>query len=131
MKSKQFNYKNVLKVMFKILLLIVSILTLTLFINSCSMIKKGSKVSEENLINYFITEDNNYSVKFRENKTGIFTDFKKNNLIRFDWKYDSGTALCSYYENQNEEKIKELVFNFIDQKILYLRNYNLILVLYE
>lgn len=131
MKSKQFNYKNALKVMFKILLLIVSILTLTLFINSCSMIKKGSKVSEENLINYFITEDNNYSVKFRENKTGIFTDFKKNNLIRFDWKYDSGTALCSYYENQNEEKIKELVFNFIDQKILYLRNYNLILVLYE
>ncbi len=131
MKSKQFNYKNVLKVMFKILLLIVSILTLTLFINSCSMIKKGSKVSEENLINYFITEDNNYSVEFRENKTGIFTDFNKNNLIRFDWKYDSGTALCSYYENQNEEKIKELVFNFIDQKILYLRNYNLILVLYE
>ena len=131
MKSKQFNYKNVLKVMFKILLLIVSILTLTLFINSCSMIKKGSKVSEENLINYFITEDNNYSVKFRENKTGIFTDFNKNNLIRFDWKYDSGTALCSYYENQNEEKIKELVFNFIDQKILYLRNYNLILVQYE
>ena len=131
MKSKQFNYKNVLKVMFKILLLIVSILILTLFINSCSMIKKGSKVSEENLINYFITEDNNYSVKFRENKTGIFTDFNKNNLIRFDWKYDSGTALCSYYENQNEEKIKELVFNFIDQKILYLRNYNLILVLYE
>lgn len=95
------------------------------------MIKKGSKVSEENLINYFITEDNNYSVKFRENKTGIFTDFNKNNLIRFDWKYDSGTALCSYYKNQNEEKIKELVFNFIDQKILYLRNYNLILVLYE
>ncbi len=95
------------------------------------MIKKGSKVSEENLINYFITEDNNYSVKFRENKTGIFTDFNKNNLIRFDWKYDSGTALCSYYENQNEEKIKELVFNFIDQKILYLRNYNLILVQYE
>ena len=131
MKSKQFNYKNVLKVMLKILLLIVSILTLTLFINSCSMIKKGSKVSEENLINYFITEDNNYSVKFRENKTGIFTDFNKNNLIRFDWKYDSGTALCSYYENQNEEKIKELVFNFIDQKILYLRNYNLILVQYE
>ena len=131
MKSKQFNYKNVLKVMFKILLLIVSILTLNLFINSCSMIKKGSKVSEENLINYFITEDNNYSVKFRENKTGIFTDFNKNNLIRFDWKYDSGTALCSYYENQNEEKIKELVFNFIDQKILYLRNYNLILVQYE
>lgn len=131
MKSKQFNYKNVLKVMFKILLLIVSILILTLFINSCSMIKKGSKVSEEILINYFITEDNNYSVKFRENKTGIFTDFNKNNLIRFDWKYDSGTALCSYYENQNEEKIKELVFNFIDQKILYLRNYNLILVQYE
>lgn len=131
MKSKQFNYKNVLKVMFKILLLIISILILTLFINSCSMIKKGSKVSEENLINYFITEDNNYSVKFRENKTGIFTDFNKNNLIRFDWKYDSGTALCSYYENQNEKKIKELVFNFIDQKILYLRNYNLILVLYE
>lgn len=131
MKSKQFNYKNVLKVMFKILLLIVSILTLTLFINSCSMIKKGSKVSEENLINYFITEDNNYSVKFRENKTGIFTDFNKNNLIRFDWKYDSGTALCSYYENQNEEKIKALVFNFINQKVLYLRNYNLILVLYE
>lgn len=131
MKSKQFNYKNVLKVMFKILLLIISILILTLFINSFSMIKKGSKVSEENLINYFITEDNNYSVKFRENKTGIFTDFKKNNLIRFDWKYDSGTALCSYYENQNEEKIKELVFNFIDQKILYLRNYNLILVQYE
>lgn len=131
MKSKQFNYKNVLKVMFKILLLIVSILTLTLFINSCSMIKKGSKVSEENLINYFITEDNNYSVKFRENKTGIFTDFNKNNLIRFDWKYDSGTALCSYYENQNNNKIKELVFNFIDQKVLYLRNYNLILVLYE
>ena len=131
MKSKQFNYKNVLKVMLKILLLIVSILTLNLFINSCSMIKKGSKVSEENLINYFITEDNNYSVKFRENKTGIFTDFNKNNLIRFDWKYDSGTALCSYYENQNEEKIKELVFNFIDQKILYLRNYNLILVQYE
>lgn len=95
------------------------------------MIKKGSKVSEENLINYFITEDNNYSVKFRENKTGIFTDFKKNNLIRFDWKYDSGTALCSYYENQNDNKIKELVFNFIDQKILYLRNYNLILVQYE
>lgn len=131
MKSKQFNYKNVLEVMFKILLLIVSILTLTLFINSCSMIKKGSKVSEENLINYFITEDNNYSVKFRENKTGIFTDFNKNNLIRFDWKYDSGTALCSYYENQNDNKIKELVFNFIDQKVLYLRNYNLILVLYE
>ena len=131
MKSKQFNYKNVLKVMLKILLLIVSILTLTLFINSCSMIKKGSKVSEENLINYFITEDNNYSVKFRENKTGIFTDFNKNNLIRFDWKYDSGTALCSYYENQNDNKIKELVFNFIDQKVLYLRNYNLILVLYE
>lgn len=131
MKSKQFNYKNALKVMFKILLLIVSILTLTLFINSCSMIKKGSKVSEENLINYFITEDNNYSVKFRENKTGIFTDFKKNNLIRFDWKYNSGTALCSYYKNQNDNKIKELVFNFIDQKILYLRNYNLILVQYE
>ena len=131
MKSKQFNYKNVLKVMLKILLLIVSILTLTLFINSCSMIKKGSKVSEENLINYFITEDNNYSVKFRENKTGIFTDFNKNNLIRFDWKYDSGTALCSYYENQNDNKIKELVFNFIDQKVLYLRNYNLILVQYE
>lgn len=131
MKSKQFNYKNVLKVMFKILLLIISILILTLFINSCSMIKKGSKVSEENLINYFITEDNNYSVKFRENKTDIFTDFNKNNLIRFDWKYDSGTALCSYYENQNEEKIKALVFNFINQKVLYLRNYNLILVLYE
>ena len=131
MKSKQFNYKNVLKVMFKILLLIISILILTLFINSCSMIKKGSKVSEENLINYFITEDNNYSVKFRENKTGIFTDFNKNNLIRFDWKYDSGTALCSYYENQNDNKIKELVFNFIDQKVLYLRNYNLILVQYE
>ena len=131
MKSKQFNYKNVLKVMFKILLLIISILILTLFINSCSMIKKGSKVSEENLINYFITEDNNYSVKFRENKTGIFTDFNKNNLIRFDWKYDSGTALCSYFENQNDNKIKELVFNFIDQKILYLRNYNLILVQYE
>lgn len=130
--------KKVITIILKILLLIVSILVITFFFTSAGLIKDCSVYLEDKIINVFVSADMKKMVNFSDDHTGIFNDTESSKIINFEWEYNSGTAICSYEEiesqtSDQEEIVKNynLTFSFIEEKIIYLRQYNLLLGLYE
>ena len=117
-------------IILKILLLIISIITLTMFIHSCSLMSQYAHVNQIILIdNSFISQDNDYILHFTENKGSLksqATDYS----IDFSYEYNSGMAICSYYESYiNDEggivtEEKKITFQFIQNTILYCQQLN-------
>ena len=106
----------------KIVLLIITILIGSLFVNSCSLL--NSYPNDFNVVNKkYISEDNNYVVTFKET-TGILKNKETKISIDFDYYYDSGIIVGSYehiVESDDGIKIenKELVFSYIEEEIIY------------
>ncbi len=129
--------KKAISIIIKILFLIVSILVITFFFTSASLIKDCSTYPEDKIVNVFISADNKKIVNFSDDHTGIFNDNEASKTINFNWEYNSGTAIAVYQEidsqTSDQEIVKEytLTFSFIEEKIIYLRQYNLLLGLYE
>ena len=118
--------------MLKIFVGIGVVLTSSMFINSCSMIKGQSKTNIEEIQNSeYISESNKYLVSFKEDK-GFIRENENKQTINFDYSYDSGIILCRYEEEYIDEeevkyKEKKLSFVIIQDEILYLRQKNILL----
>ena len=123
---------KIIKNMLKIFVGIGVVLTSSMFINSCSMIKGQSKTNIEEIQNSeYISESNKYLVSFKEDK-GFIRENENKQTINFDYSYDSGIILCRYTEEiitDSEVKYKEkkLSFVIIQDEILYLRQKNILL----
>lgn len=122
---------KIIKNMLKIFVGIGVVLTSSMFINSCSMIKGQSKTNIEEIQNSeYISESNKYLVSFKEDK-GFIRENENKQTINFDYSYDSGIILCRYTEEiitDSEVKYKEkkLSFLIIQDEILYLRQKNIL-----
>lgn len=122
---------KIIKNMLKIFVGIGVVLTSSMFINSCSMIKGQSKTNIEEIQNSeYISESNKYLVSFKEDK-GFIRENENKQTINFDYSYDSGIILCRYTEEiitDSEVKYKEkkLSFVIIQDEILYLRQKNIL-----
>ncbi len=123
---------KIIKNMLKIFVGIGVVLTSSMFINSCSMIKGQSKTNIEEIQNSeYISESNKYLVSFKEDK-GFIRENENKQTINFDYSYDSGIILCRYTEEiitDSEVKYKEkkLSFVLIRESIIYLRQKNILL----
>ena len=106
----------------KVIILILTLLIGSLFVNSCSLI--NSYPQDFSVTNKaYISEDNNYVLKFKETN-GTLRNKKTDIIIEFDYYYDSGIIIGNYEEivEKNNEKIienKELVFAYVYEEILY------------
>ena len=106
----------------KVIILILTLLIGSLFVNSCSLI--NSYPQDFSVTNKaYISEDNNYVLKFKETN-GTLRNKKTDIIIEFDYYYDSGIIIGNYEEivEKNNETIienKELVFAYVYEEILY------------
>ena len=106
----------------KVMILILTLLIGSLFVNSCSLI--NSYPQDFSVINKaYISEDNNYVLKFKETN-GTLRNKKTDIIIEFDYYYESGIIIGNYEEivEKNNETIienKELVFAYVYEEILY------------
>ena len=75
----------------KVIILILTLLIGSLFVNSCSLI--NSYPQDFSVINKaYISEDNNYVLKFKETN-GTLRNKKTDIIIEFDYYYDSGIII--------------------------------------
>ena len=106
----------------KVIILILTLLIGSLFVNSCSLI--NSYPQDFSVINKaYISEDNNYVLKFKETN-GTLRNKKTDIIIEFDYYYESGIIIGNYEEiiQKDDEQIienKELVFAYVYEEILY------------
>ena len=106
----------------KVIILILTLLIGSLFVNSCSLINSYPK--DFSVINKaYISEDNNYVLKFKETN-GTLRNKKTDIIIEFDYYYESGIIIGNYEEivQKDDEQIienKELVFAYVYEEILY------------
>ena len=114
----------------KISLLIFSILTISLFINSCSLINDSPRgFSVANTM--YLSSDNGYILRFYAD-TGNLKNKETGVVVHFDYTYDSGIVLGNYTEEKTSEDgitqiiSKELVFAYVKDEILYSQNLNLL-----
>ena len=106
----------------KVIILILTLLIGSLFVNSCSLINSYPEDFSVNNTTY-ISEDNNYVLKFKETN-GTLRNKKTDITIEFDYYYDSGIIIGNYEEIvlKDDEQIienKELVFAYVYEEILY------------
>lgn len=119
-----------LVVILKIVLLILIIIISSMFIHSCNLMSSYAYVQQIILIdNSFISQDNDYILHFTKSN-GTLESQSTDYSIEFSYKYESGIALCNYYESYiddeggvvTEEKI--ITFQFIQETILYCQSLN-------
>lgn len=118
--------KNIL---LKILLLIVSILGISLFVNSCTMLNSYPK--DFSVVNSsYLSNDGIYLLQFAE-ETGSLKNRETSISVSFDYYYDSGIIIGNYTETitteDGQEVVEqELVFAYVQEEILYSQNLNLL-----
>ena len=118
--------KNIL---LKILLLIVVILGISLFVNSCTMLNSYPKYFS--VVNSsYLSNDGLYLLQFAE-ETGSLKNRETSISVTFDYYYDSGIIIGNYTETitteDGQEVVEqELVFAYVQEEILYSQNLNLL-----
>ena len=106
----------------KIVILVLTILIGSLFINSCSLL--NSYPSDFNVINTrYVSEDNNYLVTFKE-RTGTLKNKETKISVEFDYYVDSGIIIGNYeHVIEDDEKTiienKEIVYCYVEEEIIY------------
>ena len=105
--------RNIIKISVGLVVVLVS----SMFINSCSMIKKESPTPIEEIQHQKYLSENDAS----------------GNEIIFNYEYSSGIAICKYQESYFDEKKQETIIKdkkltlvFMKEEILYLRQKNLL-----
>ena len=113
----------------KILLLIVAILGISLFVNSCTMLNSYPK--DFSVVNSsYLSNDGIYLLQFSED-TGSLKNRETSISVTFDYYYDSGIIIGDYTEvvttEDGQEVVnKELVFAYVQEEVLYSQNLNLL-----
>ena len=110
--KSQFNF-------LKILFLIIGILIISLFINSCSLLN-GYTRDFEVTNKIYLSDDNEYILRFYSDN-GSLKNKTTNNTVTFDYTYDSGIVLGIYTEELiTEDNQVEVIRDYI----LYSQNLN-------
>ena len=121
--------RNIIKISVGLVVVLVS----SMFINSCSMIKKESPTPIEEIQHQkYLSENESYLLTFNEDD-GELLEYASGNEIIFNYEYSSGIAICKYKESYFDEKKQEtiikdkkLTFVFMKEEMLYLRQKNLL-----
>lgn len=121
--------RNIIKISVGLVIVLVS----SMFINSCSMIKKESPTPIESIQHQkYLSENEAYLLTFNEDD-GELLEYASGNEIIFNYEYSSGIAICKYQESYFDEKKQEtiikdkkLTFVFMKEEMLYLRQKNLL-----
>lgn len=121
--------RNIIKISVGLVVVLVS----SMFINSCSMIKKESPTPIEEIQHQkYLSENEAYLLMFNEDD-GELLEYASGNEIVFNYEYSSGIAICKYQESYFDEKKQEtiikdkkLTFVFMKEEMLYLRQKNLL-----
>ena len=121
--------RNIIKISVGLVVVLVS----SMFINSCSMIKKESPTPIEEIQHQkYLSENEAYLLIFNEDD-GELLEYASGNEIIFNYEYSSGIAICKYQESYFDEKKQEtiikdkkLTFVFMKEEMLYLRQKNLL-----
>lgn len=121
--------RNIIKISVGLVVVLVS----SMFINSCSMIKKESPTPIEAIQHQkYLSENEAYLLTFNEDD-GELLEYASGNEIIFNYEYSSGITICKYQESYFDEKKQEtiikdkkLTFVFMKEEMLYLRQKNLL-----
>lgn len=121
--------RNIIKISVGLVVVLVS----SMFINSCSMIKKESPTPIEEIQHQkYLSENEAYLLTFNEDD-GELLEYASGNEIIFNYEYSSGIAICKYQESYFDEKKQETIIKdkkltlvFMKEEILYLRQKNLL-----